>query len=84
MMHNETTDVTYFAQQYNSDMAEIMVKHAPIKTKKIKIKHHQPWFNYTQMRNKMKKVERKIVVTLSNRIQFIGLLQPEEICCKFG
>ena len=26
-------------------MAEIMDKHAPIKTKKIKIKHHQPWFN---------------------------------------
>ena len=45
MMHNGTTDVTTLAQQYNGGMAEIMVKHAPIKTKKIKIKHHQPWFN---------------------------------------
>ena len=44
-MHNETTDVTTLVQQYNDGMAEIMVKHAPIKTKKIKIKHHQPWFN---------------------------------------
>ena len=45
MMHNETTDVTALAQQNNDGMAEIMVKHTPIKTKKIKIKYHQPWFN---------------------------------------
>ena len=45
MMHNKTTDVTTLAQQYNDGMAEIMVKHTPIKTKKIKIKHYQPWFN---------------------------------------
>ena len=45
MMHNKTTDVTTLVQQYNDGMAEIMDKHAPIKTKKIKIKHHQPWFN---------------------------------------
>ena len=45
MMHNKTTDVTTLAHQYNDNMAEIMVKHAPIKTKKIKIKHHQPWIN---------------------------------------
>ena len=45
MMQNETADITTLAQQYSDGMAEIMVKHAPIKTKKIKIKHHQPWFN---------------------------------------
>ena len=45
MMHNKTTDVTTLAQHYNDSMAEIMVKYAPIKTKKIKIKYHQPWFN---------------------------------------
>ena len=45
MMHNKTADVTTLVQQYNDGMAEIMDKHAPIKTKKIKIKHHQPWFN---------------------------------------
>ena len=45
MMLNETTDVTTPAQQYNDGMAEIMVKHASIKTKKIKIKHDKPWFN---------------------------------------
>ena len=45
MMPNKITDVTTLVQQYNDGMAEIMVKHAPIKTKKIKIKHHQPWFN---------------------------------------
>ena len=44
MMHNKKTDVTTLVQQYNDGMAEIMDKHAPIKTKKIKIKHHQPWF----------------------------------------
>ena len=41
MMHNKTTDVTTLVQQYNDGMAEIMDKHAPIKTKKLKIKHYQ-------------------------------------------
>ena len=45
MIHNKTTDVTTPAQQYSDGMAEKLVKHAPIITKKIKIKHHQPWFN---------------------------------------
>ena len=45
MMHNKTTDVTTLVQEYNDSMAEEMDKHAPIKTRKIKIKHHQPWFN---------------------------------------
>ena len=45
MMHNKTTDQTTLVQQYNDGMAEIMDKHAAFKTKKIKIKHHQPWFN---------------------------------------
>ena len=45
MMHNETTDVTTLSQQYNDGVAEIMVKEAPINTKKIKIKCHQPGFS---------------------------------------
>ena len=45
MIHNKTTDVTTLVQQYNDGMAEIMVKYAPTKTKKIKIMYHQPWFN---------------------------------------
>ena len=45
MMHNKSTKVTTLVQQYNDGIAEIMDKHAPIKTKKIKIKQLQPWFN---------------------------------------
>ena len=53
MMHNETTYVTTLAQQYNDGMAEIMVKHTPIKTKKIQIKHQQHWFN-DRLKSKIK------------------------------
>ena len=42
-MHNKTTDVKTLVQQYNDGMAEIMDKHAPMKIKKINIKHHQPY-----------------------------------------
>ena len=37
MMHNETTDVTTLAQQHNGSMAEVMVKHTPIKQRKSKL-----------------------------------------------
>ena len=55
-------------------MAETMVNHAPIKTKKIKIKHHHPWFN-DKLKSEIKlRWKEKCVVMGSNRIQFTGLL----------
>ena len=38
MIHNKTTDVRTLVQQYNDGTAEIMDKHAPIITKKIKLR----------------------------------------------
>ena len=37
MMHKKTTNVTTLVQQYNDGMAEIMVKHVPIKQRKSKL-----------------------------------------------
>ena len=70
-------------ERYNTELKGVLDKHAPVKTKTVKITHWNPWFN-----DKIKEVirlrreERKSMEQRSNILQLSGLLLPKEVCSK--
>ena len=41
----ENLDLHHLVEVYNHNLAEILDKYAPLKSKTLKITHIQPWFN---------------------------------------
>ena len=42
---DKTLDLHHLVEVYNQKLAEILDKHAPLKSKTLQITHIQPWFN---------------------------------------
>ena len=62
-------------QQYNTKLHEDLDKHAPIREKKIRDSHYQPWFN-DRIKNCLKKEKRKNLVKRPIRIFIECILHP--------
>ena len=73
----ETTDMLMKIERYNSILTEIVNKHAPMKSKTIKVVHEAPWFDseYADIRKLRRKAEKKYKKTglESDRKMYIAL-----------
>ena len=61
LLLQQYTDITSATKYYHNALTSLMEKHAPIKSKIIKIKENAPWFNseYTVLRRKRRAAEKR-------------------------
>ena len=58
LVNHPPTDLNALVDSYNSTLASLLDKHAPIKTKTVRSKPHQPWF--TSALSKLKSARRRL------------------------
>ena len=64
-MNNQSNNIQERMTNYNSLLSEIVDRHAPIKTKQVKIVPNAPWFDlqYKSLRQRRRKAEKKFKIT---------------------